>query len=1108
ELKERDQPRLLLSSSPQLSLFEIATREIGRRIAHSSRSCHRPQHRQIHRHTTTDLSSSFSAFFSEPPRPLSHRHGMANNPQQSASQQFGPPVVGSAGHPPNFGPSVSMQFRPGVPMQPGQQFVPTSSSQYHHPIGQNVHSNFGIPAGQNQTFQYRQQMQQLPSMHSLPGHLPSSQAMPMQYGVPPGRPLSSGGTPSHQSVPPYSNQMPSVGGHGMPMPSTYMFQHASQTQAPSVPAGGQPWLSTTNQTSAALAPAQQPAEQPSLSAGAATVPTGIDMNQQSASDWQEHTSADGRRYYYNKKTRQSSWEKPLELMTPIEVCLAENYFAIRGNMYLLTNQVTMISVSPHERADASTVWKEFTTPEGKKYYYNKLSKESKWTIPEELKLAREQAEREAIQAAPADGGAVSHSSASGTANSTTAALTDVVSPAPNNVSAASSLASSQSTPTPTIPVVNPASTPTIVSVDQSPVNTVPATAGGTSLHASFGSDDAETKSTSDNLVKQPLEVAKSVDGAPVQDVEEQRKGEAVAGCFKVTQIVKDEKDGDDEPLVFANKQEAKSVFKALLEAVNVQSDWNWDQAMRVIINDKRYGALKTLGERKQAFNEYLGQRKKQEAEERRIRQKKAKEEFTKMLEESEELTSSTKWSKAITMFEDDERFKAVERARDREDLFENYMVDLQKKEKVKAQEEYRQNRDEYRKYLESCDFIKVNSQWRKVQDLLEDDDRCARLEKIDRLEIFQDYIRELEKEEEEQKRIQKEKLWRTERKHRDEFRKILEDDIAAGVISAKTRWREYCLKVKDMTSYVAVAHNTSGSTPKELFEDAVEELENQYHDDKSRVKDLTKSGKISVVSTTIFEDFKASILEEFDLPAISDINLKLIFEDLLERIKEKEKREAKKHQRMLDDFSDLLHSLKEINASSTWDDCKALVEDTEEYSAISDENLAKEIFEDYVIHIQEKAKEKDRKREEEKVKKDKDKEEKEKRKEKEKDREKEKRKERSKKDDIDSETMDAVDDVDHKEDSKREKDKDRDRKHRKRHHDTADESSDREDREESKRSRRHGSDRKKSRKHDHSPDTDGESRHRRHSKDHRDSRRSGGNEELEDGELGEDGEIQ
>lgn len=64
--------------------------------------------------------------------------------------------------------------------------------------------------------------------------------------------------------------------------------------------------------------------------------------------------------------------------------------------------------------------------------------------------------------------------------------------------------------------------------------------------------------------------------------------------------------------------------------MNVQSDWTWEQvdallffylfffvcdananfwfliviqAMREIINDKRYNALKTLGERKQAFNE-------------------------------------------------------------------------------------------------------------------------------------------------------------------------------------------------------------------------------------------------------------------------------------------------------------------------------------------------------------------------------------------------------------------------------------------------------------------------------------------------------------------------
>ena len=36
-------------------------------------------------------------------------------------------------------------------------------------------------------------------------------------------------------------------------------------------------------------------------------------------------------------------------------------------------------------------------------------------------------------------------------------------------------------------------------------------------------------------------------------------------------------------------------------------------------------------------------------------------------------------SKAISIFEDDERFKAVERAKDREDLFENYKEELEKK---------------------------------------------------------------------------------------------------------------------------------------------------------------------------------------------------------------------------------------------------------------------------------------------------------------------------------------------------------------------------------------------------------------------------------------------
>jgi pre-mRNA-processing factor 40 len=34
-----------------------------------------------------------------------------------------------------------------------------------------------------------------------------------------------------------------------------------------------------------------------------------------AYEWTEHTAKDGRRYYYNNRTKESSWEKPVDLMS-------------------------------------------------------------------------------------------------------------------------------------------------------------------------------------------------------------------------------------------------------------------------------------------------------------------------------------------------------------------------------------------------------------------------------------------------------------------------------------------------------------------------------------------------------------------------------------------------------------------------------------------------------------------------------------------------------------------------------------------------------------------------------------------------------------------------
>lgn len=72
---------------------------------------------------------------------------------------------------------------------------------------------------------------------------------------------------------------------------------------------------------------------------------------------------------------------------------------------------------------------------------------------------------------------------------------------------------------------------------------------------------------------------------------------------------------------------------------------------------RRYSALKSLGEKKACFNEYQQQRKNEEIAEKRQRLKKAREDFTTMLEETPDLRASTRYSAAQALLEDDPRWK-------------------------------------------------------------------------------------------------------------------------------------------------------------------------------------------------------------------------------------------------------------------------------------------------------------------------------------------------------------------------------------------------------------------------------------------------------------------
>lgn len=69
-----------------------------------------------------------------------------------------------------------------------------------------------------------------------------------------------------------------------------------------------------------------------------------------------------------------------------------------------------------------------------------------------------------------------------------------------------------------------------------------------------------------------------------------------------------------------SKEEGFKCFKKLLTDLGVTATWRWEDAHRIVQNEERAKCLKTVHDRKQAFNEFINeyrQREKQESKQKR-----------------------------------------------------------------------------------------------------------------------------------------------------------------------------------------------------------------------------------------------------------------------------------------------------------------------------------------------------------------------------------------------------------------------------------------------------------------------------------------------------------
>jgi len=98
--------------------------------------------------------------------------------------------------------------------------------------------------------------------------------------------------------------------------------------------------------------------------GTITIPIGM-LSREPPASWKVYSDAAGRKYYFNKITKQSVWVKPQEL--------AE------------AERLQVQTRTQEEHKSGELTWKEHTAANGKKYYYNTVTKQSTWTMPPEFK---------------------------------------------------------------------------------------------------------------------------------------------------------------------------------------------------------------------------------------------------------------------------------------------------------------------------------------------------------------------------------------------------------------------------------------------------------------------------------------------------------------------------------------------------------------------------------------------------------------------------------------------------------------------------------------------------------------------------------------------------
>ncbi|XP_065705100.1 transcription elongation regulator 1 isoform X4 [Patagioenas fasciata] len=439
-----------------------------------------------------------------------------------------------------------------------------------------------------------------------------------------------------------------------------------------------------------------------------------------------------------------------------------------------------IAASPAALAGAAPVseWTEYKTADGKTYYYNNRTLESTWEKPQELKEKEKMEEK--IKEPSKEPSEEPLPMETEEEEPKEEPLKELMKEPKEEEMTEEEKAAQKAKPVATTPI--PGTPWCVVWTGDERVFFYNPT---TRLSMWDRPDDLIGRADVDKIIQEPphkkgMEEGKKLIREEHESTEEANEDEPI----KIKKRKKDDSKDMDSEKEAAMEAEIKAAreraivplearmkqFKDMLLERGVSAFSTWEKELHKIVFDPRYLLLNPK-ERKQVFDQYVKTRAEEERKEKKNKIMQAKEDFKKMMEEAK-INPRTTFSEFAAKHAKDSRFKAIEKMKDREALFNEFITAARKKEKEDSKSRGEKIKMDFFELLANH-HLDSQSRWSKVKDKVEADPRYKAVDSSSQREdLFKQYIEKIAKNLDSEKEKELERQARIEASLREREREV------------------------------------------------------------------------------------------------------------------------------------------------------------------------------------------------------------------------------------------------------------------------------------------------------------------------------------------------